>query len=255
MSRPLPDCRRVEEKSGAQILAPSKQPVNVRLPNNDAPQKTPRVPKLRPVRAAMSAEPECRQGCPRARILRADRIQPVTSPLLVPACYRPWIKLPSSMTLEIGRVLGAPAQVHLLFEGRERPARWERKVLSLPARSQAFCREVALVAHGEVAMLARSLTPRDDPFAAELRRLRRKPLAEILFQDARWSRSGDPLALRWRTASGPVFGRACLWQRQGDWHGSVLVEEYFLAPLLSAEGRSSGMPLGNLTTCPGAVSN
>ncbi len=138
------------------------------------------------------------------------------------------------MTREIGRVLGKRPEVHLLKEGPDRVTRWEAERLGLPARGRAYAREVALTVQVQLALLARSLADPDDPVAGVLRRLQRTPLAEVLFQDSRWQRQGAPLQLRWRAGSGIVYGRACLWQRRGRQPGRVLVEEYFLAPLLAS---------------------
>lgn len=154
--------------------------------------------------------------------------------MMIPDSYRSWIGLNSSMTREIGRVLGVPPEVVPLHEGSDRLSRWEAEWLGVPARRPAYAREVALTVKGELAMLARSLTDPDDPMAGVLRRLQRTPLAEVLFQDSRWQRQGEPVPLLWRAGSVAIYGRACLWRRRGRRPGRVLVEEYFLAPLLAS---------------------
>jgi chorismate-pyruvate lyase len=154
--------------------------------------------------------------------------------LSIPHSHRRWIELNSSMTREIGSVFGVPPEVVLLGEGFDRLSRWEADWLRVPARRPAYVREVALTVQGELAMLARSVTASNDPMADVLRRLKRTPLAEVLFQDSRWQRQGKPLPLLWRTRPTTIYGRACLWQRRGRHPGRVLVEEYFLAPLLAS---------------------
>jgi chorismate-pyruvate lyase len=195
------------------------------------------MPPTATLSATRTARPEHEQfpgiQIPR-RLLAPARIRPVALSSLVPGSCLPWIRLNSSMTREIGRALGKHPEVHLLKEGPDRISRWEAEQLGLPARGRAYAREVALTVQGQLALLARSLADPDDPVAGVLRRLQRTPLAEVLFQDSRWQRKGAPLPLRWRAKSGVIYGRACLWQRRGRQPGHVLVEEYFLAPLLAA---------------------
>ncbi len=179
------------------------------------------------------------------RLLAPTCIRPVALSSLVPSSCRPWIGLTSSVTREIGRALGRQPEVHLLKEGPDRASRWEAEQLGLPARGRVYAREVALTVEGQLALLARSLADPDDPVAGVLRRLQRTPLAEVLFQDSRWQRQGAPLPLRWRAESRIIYGRACLWQRRGRQPGCVLVEEYFLAPLLASPRtacREAGWP-------------
>ncbi len=137
------------------------------------------------------------------------------------------------MTREIGSVVGVPPEVVLLSEGSDRLSRWEAEWLRVPARRPAYVREIALTVQDELTMLARSVTAFNDPMANVLRRLQQTPLAEVLFQDSRWLRQGKPVPLLWRARPVAIYGRACLWQRRGRHPGRVLVEEYFLAPLLA----------------------
>ncbi len=134
------------------------------------------------------------------------------------------------MTREIEQHLGTRPEVRLLHEGPDTMSDWEAAMLGLSRRGRAYAREIALVADGRPVLLARSLSPMDDPVAGVLRRLQRAPLADVLFRDPRWRRTSPPITLRWRSHVGVLPGRACLWQRQAA-GGRVLVEEFFLAPL------------------------
>ena len=75
------------------------------------------------------------------------------------------------MTREVERALGARPVVRLLHEGPDGLSAWEAGALTLPRRSRAYAREIALVVRGRPVMLARSLSPMADPMAGVLRRL------------------------------------------------------------------------------------
>lgn len=135
------------------------------------------------------------------------------------------------MTAAIGNFLGQVPGVVPIREGPARGAGWERRLLD-SGRRALYTREVTLRVKNQPVLLARTLTLLDDPAVKVLRRLQRKPLAEVLFQDRRWQRVFPPLALEMRNQERRIPGRVSLWWNLSMPDSRLLVEEYFLHPLL-----------------------
>lgn len=165
----------------------------------------------------------------------AARITPwsariLLSPAALPVEYAPWVNLPGSMTLEIEQRLGTRPEVLPTREAPDRPAPWEAALLETRTRT-VYAREVVLSV-GLVSVLhARTLTLNGDPAVTTLRKLKRTPLAQVLFLDDRWQRSGRPVPLLMRSTAGAFYGRASLWKHTNARGSRLLVEEYFLPPL------------------------
>jgi chorismate-pyruvate lyase len=121
-----------------------------------------------------------------------------------------------------------------IYEGPDHPACWEADLLGGRLRS-VYAREVVLYADSVPALLARTLVRHRDPAVDTLRRLQRTPLAEVLFQDARWVRAGEPTPLLLNTGRDRIPGRACVWHNTRSANSVILVEEFFLPAL--AESR------------------
>lgn len=169
-------------------------------------------------------------------LTRTPNIQPRTTRILrlrheCHAGALHWLDLPGSMTAAIGEFLGSPPAVEPIREGPGRSARWESALLATADRA-FYIREVVLRAGSADVLLARTLTLRNDPAVRTLRQLRRQPLAEVLFQNDRWQRAYPPLALEMRDGNHAVPGRVSLWRNRSARHSRLLVEEFFLAPLL-----------------------
>jgi chorismate lyase len=153
---------------------------------------------------------------------------------LVRGPLRHWVDLSGSMTREIARVSGSPPDVKVNFEGPGRLAPWEAGILRLALRRRIWIREVALEINGEAVLLARTVTPISSPVMPMLQGLGGKPLAELLFTDPRWQRPGTPMPVR-LGGTGPLPGRAALWQYAGDHRSCLLVEEFFLPVLIGPD--------------------
>lgn len=140
------------------------------------------------------------------------------------------------MTDQIERVLGQAPQVRRSFEGTDRLYDWERRVLSLPGATRVYAREIRLAVGGDEVLWARSLAALNGPAASMLRTLYSEPLAQVLFTDERWTRCGSPVGLSTGWGTQRLVGRACRWQQVTHPRAWLLVEEYFLPPLLQTTG-------------------
>ncbi len=138
------------------------------------------------------------------------------------------------MTRTIAEVAGSQPQVALSYQGPDRLRAFEARALGAAVGHPVWAREIVLVVGEQDMLQARSVTTLDDPTLPMLKGLGHAPLAEVLFVDPRWRRPGAAQALAAQRAGATgqsLSGRQCLWQRRGG--GRLLVEEYFLPPLLT----------------------
>lgn len=163
------------------------------------------------------------------------RILPLQSD--IPPAARIWVDVPGSMTAAIGKFLGQAPEVEPVREGPSRGALWESLLLD-SGRRTLYAREVVLSVKARPVLLARTLTLLDDPAVRVLRQLQRQPLAEVLFRDRRWQRVFPPFALEMRDRARRVPGRVSLWWNRATPHSRLLVEEFFLPPLLTRQRRA-----------------
>jgi chorismate-pyruvate lyase len=135
------------------------------------------------------------------------------------------------MTREIGARLGKVPVVTPVFEGPGRFAPWESGLLEQHG-SRGYIREVVLSINDARVLSARTLSTFGDPAVEVLRTLGDRPLAQVLFEDARWQRitAHIPLIELGRRR----VGRACVWQygapgaaRKMQRPSRILVEEFF----------------------------
>lgn len=158
------------------------------------------------------------------RSIDPHRIRPLPAPDARSASHLDLIRLRGSMTREIGDRLGDMPTVTPVFEGPGRFAPWESGLLKRRG-SRGYVREVVLSIDGMSVLSARTLSTFGDPAVEVLRTLGDRPLAQVLFEDARWQRV---------TAHIPLIelgerrvGRACVWQYRLRRPSRILVEEFF----------------------------
>ncbi len=144
----------------------------------------------------------------------------------IPVIAEYWLWLTSSMTKAIAEKFGAMPTVTVLSENTEQvtatEARWFAQT------EPVFARHILLSIKNQPLVMARTVTPESSPDVAALQGLLERPLAELLFTDARWQRLGDlqPLQL-----DNGLIGRSCLWQQTQTQNSGLLVEEFFLPEL------------------------
>ena len=141
-----------------------------------------------------------------------------------------WFALEGSLTQAIETSWNAPPAVTVLSEGQDLAAYWEQNVLG--CNDNIFARHITLGVANQVLVAARSVTDWNSSGMHAIKALGRRPLAQLLFQDARWRRQGNPIAL---TAADKIAGRACLWAFSGEPAATILVEEFFFPELLSKQ--------------------
>jgi len=165
---------------------------------------------------------------------------------------RAWLQQPGALTAGLRRLGPLTLQVR-----REAvlalPAGWAEEI-GRPAGSAIWWREILMCIEGQPAVQACSFTPRRASLGVwkAMRGLGSHPLADILYEDARITRSGFRFGrLRVRPASGAwvaaqpgdaVQARHSVFVRQGE---PLLVAEYFLPgfwPL--ARGTAATRPRG-----------
>ena len=132
------------------------------------------------------------------------------------------------MTRSIAATLGEMPAVVPVFEGPATLAPWERRLLSV-SRPWGYAREVVLTVRGKPILAARTVSRLHDPALEVIRKLGTRPLAQLLFDDPRWTRASAPIPLV--ELDQQRIGRTCLWQAaklNGRRLGSrILVSEFF----------------------------
>lgn len=156
--------------------------------------------------------------------------------------WRPWLAYPGSLTRRIVARCRR-FEVRLVSQRLRFPNEDEYRALGRPAHKLAFVREVLLYADATAVVMAHSIVARRDllgPWRA-VAGLGTRPLAELLFSDARvtrgpfeYARIGErhPLALRARELTGArapeLRARRSLFRLHGH---PLMVTEVFLPAL------------------------
>lgn len=106
-----------------------------------------------------------------------------------------WLTAPGALTARL-RALG-PVTVRVVHEASEGATRDEAAALGLPPRAPVWVREVVLSVSGHPCVAARSVTPLADSHAVwqAIRRLRSRPLADLLYHDRTIRRSSFASAI------------------------------------------------------------
>ncbi|HXH03377.1 MAG TPA: chorismate lyase [Candidatus Competibacteraceae bacterium] len=156
-----------------------------------------------------------------------------------------WLLESGSMTRRLRQACGGDGfSVRVLGQYRARPLPSEARLLGLPARSQAWVREVQLLCHGQPWLFARTVIPLALLRGSwrGLKELGSRPLGEVLFADPRVHRG--PLQLACIGAGQRLHRRAFgalpetvgpLWGRRSLFHiggGPLLVCEILLPDLV-----------------------
>lgn len=137
----------------------------------------------------------------------------------------PWLQLTTSLTQHLRATFGVRPGLMVLGEGLEQGNAWE--CAALQTDEPLYARHIALTVGQQPVVLARSVTTQGAGMQA-LTNLQTRPLAELLFTDASWQRSGQIHYLR---LADSTSGRGCYWRNQLLPAG-LLVEEFFLPSLL-----------------------
>lgn len=166
-----------------------------------------------------------------------------TVPPVLPSSHKYWLLRPGALTAGL-RALGR-MQLRVLREYASGLPADEAPALGLPARSPVWVREIVMSIDGVDCVAARSLTP----LAAShgvwqgMRRLRTRPLADMLYHDRSIVRTPFAVArvrasmplyravrLAWADAAAAVARGTLLARRSAFWrHGQpLLVAECFL---------------------------
>ncbi len=149
------------------------------------------------------------------------------------SAVRRWVDVTDSMTSAIARHFGDDPAVRVLHSGSAELHAWEHQLLQNAATATTFARHIVLCIDTRPVLAARSVTC-SILVQQELTALRETPLARRLFESDLWQRytPAQPLL----TGDG-TYGRACGWRYDnGNSTHTLLVEEYFLPPLLAATG-------------------
>ena len=135
-----------------------------------------------------------------------------------------WLHERGSMTAALAEYFEQRPSVQVHFSDVAQAQPWEAHLLGIADDVPVFARHITLHTGPQAVLAARSVTVAGGGVEPMLRDLQQTPLAEQLFQDARWRREGEPVPL---LEAPERAGRACLWQ---DKHtdDALLVEEYFL---------------------------
>lgn len=115
-------------------------------------------------------------------------------PIATPAQAR-WLTAPGALTARL-RKLG-PVTVRVVHEASEGATRDESNALGLHVHAPVWVREVVLLVNGHACVAARSVTPLADSHAGwqAVRRLRSRPLADLLYHDRSIQRSSFASAI------------------------------------------------------------
>ena len=154
---------------------------------------------------------------------------------LVHGELRYWLTLEGSLTRALQLRCESRFQVTILREGFARPSCEESQTLNIPARQNAWIREVCLSGDGTPWVLARTIIPLPtlNGRGRRLRHLGRRPLGAYLFSNPEWQRGpfetglcqaqkGEQQALQ------PIAARR---SRFFSGNNALLVGEYFLPSL------------------------
>ena len=144
-----------------------------------------------------------------------------------------WLSERGSLTARL-RATWGDVSVDVIGEGLAMPLPHEASRLAMPEADMAWVRCVWLRCHGQARVYARTVIPHWgalNPWA-QVQRLGRQPLGELLFRatdversafewcaDANWPSTGDAAP-----ASAPVLARRCLFGRRG---AALLLTEVF----------------------------
>ena len=140
------------------------------------------------------------------------------------ANLQPWLQLNTSLTKELQHTFASKPGLILLGEGLEAGEPWECELLA--THLPVYTRHIALTIENVPVVLARSVTTQGSGMNA-LRALETRPLAELLFEDARWQKQAEE---RYLTLPNNVPGRGRLWQNQ-QLGARLIVQEFFLPTL------------------------
>ena len=115
-------------------------------------------------------------------------------PIATPTQAR-WLTAPGALTARL-RKLG-PVTVRVTHEASEGATQDEADALGLHTRAPVWVREVVLLVEGHPCVAARSVTPLADSHAVwqAIRRLRSRPLADLLYHDRTIQRSSFASAI------------------------------------------------------------
>ncbi|MGD8830527.1 MAG: chorismate lyase [Pseudomonadales bacterium] len=162
--------------------------------------------------------------------LEPQSIRPLPCRGLLPDAVRRWVDVHGSMTRTIAEGTGASVSVTPLTQGPGQLAAWESRLLRT-RQHRGYVREVVLSVAGKRVLSARTVSLLDDPAIRVIGRLGTRPLAELLFEDARWQRVSAPIPVI--ELARRRHGRACLWQYGVYPPGHILVTECFEPALLA----------------------
>ena len=137
----------------------------------------------------------------------------------------PWLQLTTSLTKHLSMTFGVRPGLIVLGEALEQGSAWERAALQTD--EPLYARHIALTIDQQPVVLARSVTTQGAGMQA-LTNLQTRPLAELLFTDASWQRSGHTQYL---CLPDGTSGRGVYWRNQ-TLPAGLLVEEFFLPSLL-----------------------
>ncbi|WP_342132500.1 chorismate--pyruvate lyase family protein [Hydrogenophaga sp. OTU3427] len=154
----------------------------------------------------------------------------------LPAPLHDWMRERGSLTQRLRAHWGDVA-VLPLQEDTVVPLAHEARRLGLPDATPAWLRSIVLVCRGRPRVYARTVIPDWDPHNpwAEVQRLGRQPLGELLFRlpglqrsPFEWQCGLDwPHASQWPDAMDPTAARRCVFVRE---QAPLLLTEVFLDP-------------------------
>lgn len=141
-----------------------------------------------------------------------------------PDALTTWLRLTTSLTAKLAAQFGSAPGLVLLGEGLESGQYWEREALI--TENSIYARHIALTVNEEPVVLARTVTLPGAGMDA-LTELRRRPLAELLFEDPEWQRG---TAVQYLHLEDGSPGRGCHW-RNDKLQAGLIVQEFFLPRL------------------------
>lgn len=146
-----------------------------------------------------------------------------------PARY--WLQVEGSFTQALRHECRHSFHVEIHHEGFTRPSLEEAHHLNIPARQNAWIREVRLCGDGNPWVLARTIIPLNclEGEGRRLRHLGNRPLGAYLFSSPRWQRGPIETGLCTTEVTGqPEIARRSLFS---NGNRSLLVGEYLLPGL------------------------
>lgn len=144
---------------------------------------------------------------------------------------RPWLQVEGSFTKALQQQCRTGFHVEVVREGFSAPSPEEARRLAIPARQQAWVREVRLCGDGTPWVLARTVIPLRclEGRGRRLRNLGNKPLGAYLFSNPEWARGPLETGLcQPRTSSQPHLARRSLFHRGQN---ALMVCEFLLPTL------------------------